>query len=95
MRGRVTRAMKQRMFVMSRELANSNDSIEKFEVLGSIGNVSIYNVMFSFIIITYTFAELHCVNPIKDEMYLYGLCHKKNSLQAYLNGLTQSVPSSL
>lgn len=40
MRSRVTRAMKQRMFVMSRELSPENDTIEKFEVLGSIGNVS-------------------------------------------------------
>lgn len=40
MRGRVLRAMKQKMFVISRELDQRNDSCEKFEVLGSIGNVS-------------------------------------------------------
>lgn len=40
MRGRVTRAMKQRMFIMSRELSSENESVEKFEVLGSVGNVS-------------------------------------------------------
>ncbi|CAO3633924.1 unnamed protein product [Mucor hiemalis] len=38
MRGRVLRAMKQKMFVISRELDQNNDSCEKFEVLGSIGN---------------------------------------------------------
>lgn len=40
MRGRVTRAMKQKMFVLSRELDSEDESVEKFEVLGSIGNVS-------------------------------------------------------
>lgn len=40
MRGRVLRAMKQRMFVMSRELSPQDDTVEKFEVIGSIGNVS-------------------------------------------------------
>lgn len=40
MRGRVLRAMKQRMFVMSRELSAQDDTVEKFEVIGSIGNVS-------------------------------------------------------
>lgn len=39
MRARVTRAMKQRMFVMSRELDPENENNEKFEVLGSVGNV--------------------------------------------------------
>ncbi|KAI7895090.1 uncharacterized protein EV154DRAFT_414165 [Mucor mucedo] len=38
MRSRVVRAMNQRMFVMSRELSQSDESVEKFEVLGSIGN---------------------------------------------------------
>ncbi|GAN09618.1 RING finger domain protein, partial [Mucor ambiguus] len=38
MRGRVLRAMKQRMFVMSRELSPQDDTVEKFEVIGSIGN---------------------------------------------------------
>lgn len=32
--------MKQRMFVMSRELSTQDDTVEKFEVIGSIGNVS-------------------------------------------------------
>jgi hypothetical protein len=41
MRGRVIRAMKQKMFVLSRELDGQDESVEKFEVLGSIGNVSI------------------------------------------------------
>lgn len=40
MKGRVHRAMKQRMFVMSRQLSTSDDSVEVFEVLGSVGNVS-------------------------------------------------------
>lgn len=48
MRSRVTRAMKQRMFVMSRELSASDDSVEKFEVLGSIGNVSRYILLILF-----------------------------------------------
>ncbi|CEG65615.1 hypothetical protein RMATCC62417_02364 [Rhizopus microsporus] len=38
MRGRVTRALKQRMFVLSRQLSPDDESIEVFEVLGSIGN---------------------------------------------------------
>lgn len=41
MKGRVTRAMKQRMFVLSRQLAEDDESTEIFEVLGSIGNVNI------------------------------------------------------
>lgn len=32
--------MKQKMFVLSRELDSEDESVEKFEVLGSIGNVS-------------------------------------------------------
>lgn len=40
MRGRVVRAMKQKMFVISREADASDNSIEKFQVLGSVGNVS-------------------------------------------------------
>ncbi|KAG2232136.1 hypothetical protein INT48_008878 [Thamnidium elegans] len=38
MRGRVVRAMKQKMFVISREADARDNSIEKFEVLGSVGN---------------------------------------------------------
>lgn len=40
MRARVLRAMKQRMYVLSRELSPRDDTTENFEVLGSIGNVS-------------------------------------------------------
>lgn len=40
MRSRVLRAMKQRMYVLSRELLPRDDTIENFEVLGSIGNAS-------------------------------------------------------
>lgn len=40
MRGRVVRSMKQRMFVISREADAGDNSIEKFQVLGSVGNVS-------------------------------------------------------
>jgi hypothetical protein len=40
MRGRITRAMKQKMFVLSRELDSQDESVENFEVLGSVGNVS-------------------------------------------------------
>ncbi|KAI9272232.1 hypothetical protein EDC94DRAFT_595805 [Helicostylum pulchrum] len=38
MRGRVVRSMKQRMFVISREADAGDNSIEKFQVLGSVGN---------------------------------------------------------
>ncbi|KAI7904525.1 uncharacterized protein BX663DRAFT_502686 [Cokeromyces recurvatus] len=38
MRARVVRALKQKMFILSRELDSNDDSVEKFDVLGSIGN---------------------------------------------------------
>lgn len=52
MRSRVVRAMNQRMFVMSRELSQSDESVEKFEVLGSIGNVSHHIISISFLLTT-------------------------------------------
>lgn len=42
MRGRVLRAMKQRMFVVTREISRHDDSEETFEILGSVGNVNMY-----------------------------------------------------
>lgn len=39
MRGRALRALQQRMFIMSRELYGTDNSCERFEALGSIGNV--------------------------------------------------------
>jgi hypothetical protein len=79
MRGRVTRALKQRMFVLSRQLSPDDESTEVFEVLGSIGNVR--DLILIFIVSNISlFIELYSYYIISYEMYLHGLCLKTYTL---------------
>ncbi|KAG0734979.1 hypothetical protein G6F57_014674 [Rhizopus arrhizus] len=75
MKGRVTRAMKQRMFVLSRQLAENDESTEIFEVLGSIGNN--YTVTISSRIkctcMDYSMRKTHCKHILMVLLKVYCL----------------------
>ncbi|KAI8646317.1 hypothetical protein BD408DRAFT_410553 [Parasitella parasitica] len=76
MRGRVLRAMKQKMFVLSRELSPQDDTAENFEVLGSIGN-SYTVTMGSSITCTcmdYRIRHTHCKHILMVLLKVYRLC---------------------
>ncbi|EPB82273.1 hypothetical protein HMPREF1544_10994 [Mucor circinelloides 1006PhL] len=84
MRGRVLRAMKQRMFVMSRELSAQDDTVEKFEVIGSIGNtytVAIGNVI-SCSCMDYRIRRTHCKHILMVLLKVYRLGVDSNMLQS-------------
>ncbi|KAK4519506.1 Elongation of fatty acids protein 2 [Mucor velutinosus] len=75
MRGRILRAMKQRMFVMSRELSPQDDTIENFEVIGSIGNtytVTIGNVI-SCSCMDHIIRRTHCKHILMVLLKVYRL----------------------
>ncbi|RCH77563.1 hypothetical protein CU098_002224, partial [Rhizopus stolonifer] len=75
MKGRVLRAMKQKMFVLSRELVSNDDSSESFEVLGSIGNN--YTVTISSTIkctcMDYSIRRKHCKHILMVLLKVYRL----------------------
>lgn len=98
MRGRVLRAMKQTMFVISRELSATDDSTEIFEVLGSVGNVSKEKIRYASLDHELTFItiiELSRYYWSKNQMYLYGSCYSTKSLQAHLDGIAQGLSCSM
>ncbi|CEP17783.1 hypothetical protein [Parasitella parasitica] len=76
MRGRVLRAIKQKMFVLSRELSPHDESAENFEVLGSIGNSYTVTIGASITCtcMDYRIKHTHCKHILMVLLKVYRLC---------------------